>query len=104
MRLPEPRGPLTRALHADLAGAAALRPSTLAAAEQAAATADPLTDEDLQLALAVAYELSYRGFDDVDDDWEWEPSLVALRRVLERRHLAALRELTGPLEPTGEPV
>jgi Iron-containing redox enzyme len=105
MRLPEPRGPLTTALHADLAGAAPLRPATLAAAEQAVAvTADPLGDDDLQLALAVAYELSYRGFDDVDDDWEWEPSLVALRRVLEHAHLTALRAHTGPLTVTGEPV
>jgi hypothetical protein len=104
MRLPESRGPLTRALHADLAEPAPLRPATLAAAEHAAATADPLTDEDLQLALAVAYELSYRGFDDVDDDWEWEPSLVALRRVLEGAHLAALRLLVGPLATGDEPV
>jgi hypothetical protein len=105
MRLPEPRGPLTTALHADLAGAAPLRPATLAAAEHAVATtADPLTDDDVQLALAVAYELSYRGFDDVDDDWEWEPSLVALRRVLETAHLAALRALAGPLTVGEEPV
>jgi hypothetical protein len=104
MRLPEPRGPLTEALTADLTRAAPLPAATLAAAERAAAVADPLGDGDLQLALAVAYELSYRGFDDVDDDWEWEPSLVALRRVLERSHLAALRELAAPPEPTGEPV
>jgi hypothetical protein len=104
MRLPEARGPLTELLTADLTGNGPLPAATLAAAERAAAGADPLTDEDLQLALAVAYEFSYRGFDDVDDDWEWEPSLVGLRRVLERSHLAALRRLTGPPEPTGEPV
>ena len=104
MRLPEPRGPLTELLTADLTSGGPLPAATLAAAERAAAGADPLTDEDLQLALAVAYELSYRGFDDVDDDWEWEPSLVRLRRVLERSHLAALRRLTGPPEPTGERV
>jgi Iron-containing redox enzyme len=104
MRLPEPRGPLTRALQTDLTRTAPLSAATLAAAERAAGVADPLTDDDLQLALAVAYELSYRGFDDVDDDWEWEPSLVALRRVLERSHLTALRALAGPPQPSAEPV
>jgi hypothetical protein len=106
MRLPEPRGRLTEALTAALtaAPAAPLPSAVLAAADRAAAVADPLADDDLQLALAVAYELSYRSFDGVDDDWEWEPSLVAVRRVLETAHLTALRGLTGPPQPTGEPV
>ena len=29
------------------------------------------------------YELHYRGFEGVDERWEWEPSLLALRSVLE---------------------
>ena len=66
--------------------------------------ADALTDEDLQLSLAVCYELHYRGFDGVSEDWEWDPALLGLRAGLERRHLAALRDLTGPIATTGESV
>jgi hypothetical protein len=105
MQLPEPRGPLSDALRADLTTGTALSASTLDLAERVAGSAaDPLHDDDLQLALAVAYELHYRGFDDVADDWEWEPSLVRLCGLLEQRHLAALRELTGPPEVTGDPI
>jgi hypothetical protein len=53
-------------------------------------SADPF-GEDLQLALYVCYELHYRGFAGVDADCEWDPELLALRRVLERSFLAALR-------------
>jgi hypothetical protein len=52
-------------------------------------------DEDLQLALWCCYELHYRGFDDVDEDWEWHPAIVGFRRSLERRWLAGLRGLAG---------
>jgi len=104
MQLPEPRGALSAALCADLTGGQALTPATLDAAERAATTADPLHDDDLQLSLAIAYELAYRGFDGVDDGWEWEPGLLRLRAALEQAHVAALRELTGPLEVTGDPI
>jgi len=104
MQLPEPRGPLGDALSADLSGGTAVSPRTLDLAGRVAATADPLHDEDLQLSLAVAYELHYRGFDDVADEWEWEPGLLRLRALLERPHLAALRDLTGLPTPTGEPI
>jgi hypothetical protein len=52
--------------------------------------------EDLQLALYCCYELHYRGFDGVADEWEWEPSLLALRAQLEERFDAELLELVGP--------
>jgi len=55
-----------------------------------AAPDDPLSDEDLQLALYLCYELHYRGLPGVDDRWEWEPSLLALRRSLESCFEAAL--------------
>ncbi|MGY1604441.1 iron-containing redox enzyme family protein [Geodermatophilus sp. SYSU D00815] len=105
MQLPEPRGPLTSALVADLAGGTTLTPATLAVAERvAAASAQPLLDDDLQVALAVCYELHYRGFDGVAESWEWDPELLRLRALLEGAHTRALRALVGPLEVTGEPV
>jgi heme oxygenase-like protein len=54
-------------------------------------------DDDLQLTLWCCYELHYRGFDDVDEDWEWHPVIVAFRRSLERRWLAGLRGLAGEM-------
>jgi len=56
-------------------------------------------DEDLHLALFVLYELHYRGWDGVDDRWEWHPGLLALRARLEARFEAALCDLVG--EPAG---
>jgi hypothetical protein len=63
---------------------------------------DPLVDEDLQLALYWCYELHYRGLPGVDEAWEWEPSLLALRRRLEARLQAGLEALVGP--PAAEAV
>jgi hypothetical protein len=65
---------------------------------------DPLADEDLHLALYVLYELHYRGFDEVDDDWEWEPSALALRAGLERRFERRLRDVLSGATPPGEDV
>jgi hypothetical protein len=62
--------------------------------------ADPLGDEDLQLSLYVCYELHYRGFDEVDPGWEWEPSLIAARAALEREFDAVLRDEVGAIEAT----
>ncbi|MFI7012522.1 iron-containing redox enzyme family protein [Streptomyces sp. NPDC050145] len=59
------------------------------------AAADPYGD-DLQLALYVLYELHYQGFRGVDPDREWDPGLLAVRRRLERRLLAALRADATP--------
>ena len=105
MRLPEPRGPLSESLCRDLATRTALSATTVERADRPAGGAtSALTDDDLQLGLAVCYELHYRGFEGVSEDWEWDPSLIRLRGGLERRHLAALRELVGPLATSEEPV
>jgi hypothetical protein len=105
MRLPEPRGPLSEALRHDLATRTSLSAVTLERADRASGIAAcALTDEDLQLGLAICYELHYRGFDDVPDRWEWDPALLRLRGGLERRHLAALQHLVGPLSVTSEPI
>lgn len=52
----------------------------------------PDNDEDTQIALWALYELHYRGFEDVDDDLEWHPDLVGLRRSLERGFELELRD------------
>jgi hypothetical protein len=103
MRLPEPRGPLSDALARDLAGRVDVAGSTLQLAERTA-PAEALTDDDLQLSLAICYELHYRGFDGVSEDWEWNPSLLQLRAGLEERHLAALRRLVGAVDVSDEPI
>lgn len=86
-RLPTPRGPLTELLIAALQDApGALEPVELPPFEE------PLADEDLQLALYLCYELHYRGLPGVDDGWEWDPPLLALRRELECQFEHALLE------------
>jgi heme oxygenase-like protein len=61
--------------------------------------AEPLVDEDLQLALYLCYELHYRGLTGVDERWEWEPSLLALRRTWEARFEEALLGAVGAPQP-----
>ena len=104
MRLPEPRGPLTSALCTDLTSGTLAAATVELAERTAAAATDPLLDEDLQLALAICYELHYRGFDGVAETWEWDPELLRLRAHLERAHTAALRALVGEFQVTDEPV
>jgi hypothetical protein len=57
---------------------------------------DPLTDDDLHLALYLCYELHYRGLPGVDERWEWEPSLLAWRGAWEAVFEAALLQAIGP--------
>src|SRR3954464_8513803 len=85
--LPQPRGPLSEhVLHA------------LAQAPHELAPAPPATgnvlqgDDDFHLTLYCLYELHYRGFEGVDDRWEWEPSLLRVRQKLESCFEEALRE------------
>src|SRR4051794_3846224 len=105
MRLPEPRGPLSESLRRDLSTATALSAATTEQGHRVAeGGAGALTDEDLQISLAICYELHYRGFDDVSDDWEWDPALIRLRTGLERRHLGALRSLVGSVPVTDDPI
>ncbi|QNG38196.1 iron-containing redox enzyme family protein [Geodermatophilaceae bacterium NBWT11] len=96
MPLPTPRGPLSDALFSDLTTGATISPATLALADQAAATPVPLSDDDLQIALYVCYELHYRGFPEVDDRFEWDPTLLGLRAVLEDAFEAGLHTAADP--------
>ena len=93
LQLPEPRGDVTEHLLAALT-----QPVHSLLAPLVASPADPLGDEDLQLALYLCYELHYHGLPGVDDAWEWEPSLLGLRRELESCFEDALREAV-PVPP-----
>ncbi|HEX6579427.1 MAG TPA: iron-containing redox enzyme family protein [Actinomycetota bacterium] len=56
---------------------------------------DPLGDDDLHLALGLAYELSYRGLPGVRDDLEWDLGVLSARRDLEDAFEAGLRHTIG---------
>jgi hypothetical protein len=92
IELPPPRGPLSERLFFALEGA----PGAGLEAPASVDSADPIADEDLQLALYVAYEIHYAGIRGVDEGWEWAPSLLAFRAALERPFEAALAELVQP--------
>ena len=60
-----------------------------------APTDHPITGEDSALALYLCYELHYLGLPEVDESWEWEPSLLAVRADLESRFERALLDAVG---------
>ncbi len=72
----------------------------IAAADVAAATAEPLGDDDLQLALYLLYELHYRSFPGVHPGWEWNPVQLKLRAALEEAFFGALEEELPPVVVT----
>jgi Iron-containing redox enzyme len=102
--LPAPRGPLSAALLAALVRPPQPLPDRLRklATGRSGGGTDPLADEDVQLCLHLCYELHYLGLAGVDERWEWQPSLLGVRAVLEARLERALRELAAPLLPAGE--
>jgi hypothetical protein len=83
--LPQARGPITEFLLRELQAEVHELPQLTLDP-----ISDPLSDEDLHLALYLCYELHYRGLPGVDERWEWEPSLLALRRELEHQFEGSL--------------
>lgn len=73
------------------------------ASRLAALVEDPLGDDDLQLALYLCFELHYRSFPSVDPAWEWDPTLLAVRTVLEEAFFAALEDEIDPGEAPIDP-
>ncbi|HET7120764.1 MAG TPA: iron-containing redox enzyme family protein [Solirubrobacterales bacterium] len=94
IKLPEPRGPLSERLFTALRGAPDGEELLGAPPPEAA---DAIGDDDLQLALYVAYELHYTRIDGVDEAWEWSPALLAFRAGLER----PFEEAIAALVPAG---
>ncbi|MFI7657425.1 iron-containing redox enzyme family protein [Micromonospora parva] len=90
--LPRARGPLSTAVIEALRRPPHDLPTDLGVGLD---PADPIVDEDLQLTLFLCYELHYRGWLGVDESWEWQPTLLALRARCERVFEAALRRLVG---------
>ena len=83
--LPVARGALSGAVVAALSGPPG--PLSLPRPD----VADPVADDDLQLALYTCYELHYRSFAGVDERWEWDPRLLAVVAELEAVFETALR-------------
>ena len=98
MRLPRPRGPLSAHVVESLSAPVHDVPPA------PPAQGDALAGDDLHLALYACYELHYQSFDGVDPDWEWEPSLLALRRDMEAHFEHALEAAVArreDVDPTG---
>lgn len=84
MRLPRPRGPLSHALVELLCTGASSEAVLPARASDASGS-------DRAIALWTVHELHYRGFEEVDERWEWHPALAPLRHDLESDLEARLR-------------
>jgi hypothetical protein len=91
MHLPSPRGPLSERVTSLLRGS----PAVFEVPRDLGEETDPLFSEDLQLALFTCFELHYRGFDGVDDRWEWQASLIELRNALVAEFELALEDKVG---------
>lgn len=82
--LPKPRGPLSDRIFAALPG--------LPDESLAGLVTEPGSLDDAAITLWVLHELSYGGFDEVDDRAEWEPELLRVRRDLEQELEGRLRD------------
>lgn len=65
---------------------------------------DIVRDDDLQLSLLILQCLHYGGLVEADDDWEWNPTLIAARVAIEREFERVLRrDVPVPELPNPEP-
>jgi hypothetical protein len=91
MKPPQPRGPVSAAVREALIGGSGDDFVRVTLPER---VEDILGDDDLQLALWMLYEQSYRSFEGAHDH-EWDPPAVAVRRGLEQPFEKQLREATA---------
>ena len=94
MMLPKPRGLFS----ADVFEALRSDPSALADDH----FPEPEAAEDSAIALWSLYELHYRGLEDVEDELEWHPSALQLRRRLEADLESRLRARWAHDVPDGD--
>lgn len=73
------------------------------AAAALAETGDIVHDDDIQLALFLLYSSSYGSLPEIDPGLEWDPALIATRRLLEAAFETALRERV-PAPDSPEPT
>jgi hypothetical protein len=108
MRLPSPRGPLSKLVLSWLQGAAEPDVPAARGAFELTRGGDVMLDEDLQITLWALYELHYGGFDGVDDRWEWSAECLEVRSWLEddlEAHLVdATREWVDSVVASSDPV
>lgn len=90
---PRPRGPVSAALLSRLQTGVGPIPSV-----ESYVDGEVLADEDLQLALHVVHELSYRGYRDVDERMEVDDGVIRLRRDLHDVMEQELRRVIGETE------
>lgn len=91
--LPAPRGPVSAYVLDLLRGGGGTRPQLVD---------DPVWGDDAALALHILYGLHYRGFAGVDDCWEWDPAVLAVRAELEAAFEERLTEIAGPVPGASE--
>lgn len=89
--LPKPRGMLSEYVLGVLLG----RQEAMAPTSHAIRGCD-VVDDDLQLALYLAYELHYAGLPGVPDSLEWDVRLLSFRQRLEQHFEDRLRDLVPP--------
>ncbi len=92
--LPKAVGPLSQAVLDHLTGERPLSGVT----DITLSHSDP-AGMDLHYALHLCYELFYRGFDGVSDDFEWDPTLLELRGRLEDIFLTDIRRGGSAISP-----
>jgi heme oxygenase-like protein len=99
--LPPVRGVWTEALYAllDSPGRSPAEASEVTElCESADTAADVLSDDDLQMALYLCYEMHYAGIEGVDERMEWSPVVLMFRGALEEAFEAAVRAIVPPRE------
>lgn len=97
MKLPEPRGPVSRSVVDHLRAPSSTTHQRLREVGESARPSPLLDDDDALLALWLMHGLSYHGYDDVLGDLEWDLAVVEVRARLEAMLEEGLMAVAGPV-------